>query len=452
MPELVDVPVSDLLLDEANPRLGDRQSSQQDVYTELSKVQGKRLLNLADDIVKHGLDPTTLVSVVPTGDRRKRYRVVEGNRRVLALKALETPSIISHTLNAADQKRLGRLSARYLDKPYDTIPCVLFEDEDASLHWIELRHTGLNEGVGLHEWGSNEADRFRERHSGVRKPAGQILDFVETYGAMSEEARSSRIGVLSNVERLLVSRAARDALGIEIVDGQVISHYPREEIAKGLNHIVEDLKTKRANVKDVYHAQDREDYVSRLPKRSLPTKSERLKAPVSLSDLAKGKSTPAPAPPPRRRRPRPRPERTSVIPSSCVLNISAPRINKIYNELTQLNVETFPNAGAVLLRVFLELSTDHGLATENVMSEQDRRNKPLAARLKALANDLKKKRRITDELCKAVRAIADRNRGPIDASTTTMNQYVHNAHVHPTSAELRAAWDQLQPFLEKVWP
>ncbi len=451
MPELVDVQVSDLLLDEANPRLGEQQSSQHDVYTELSKVQGKRLLNLADDIVKRGLDPTTLVSVVPTGDRRKRYRVVEGNRRVLALKALETPSIISHTLNAGDQKRLGRLSARYLDKPYDTIPCVLFNDEDASLHWIELRHTGLNEGVGLQEWGSNEADRFRERHSGVRKPAGQILDFVETYGALSEEARASKIGILSNVERLLVSRSARDALGIEIVDGHVISHYSRDEIAKGLTHIVEDLKTKRANVKDVYHAEDREHYVSRLPKRSLPTKKQRLKAPVSLSDLAKGKSTPA-APPPRRRRPRSRPERTSVIPSSCVLNISAPRINKIYNELTQLNVETYPNAGAVLLRVFLELSTDHGLATENVMSEQDRRNKPLAARLKALANDLKKKRRITDELSKAVHAIADRNRGPIDASTTTMNQYVHNAHVHPTSAELRAAWDQLQPFLEKVWP
>ena len=150
--------------------------------------------------------------------------------------------------------------------------------------------------------------------------------------------------------------------------------------------------------------------------------------------------------------PRPQPERTSVIPSSCVLNIASPRINKIYSELTQLNVETYPNAGAVLLRVFLELSTDHALASESVMSEADRRSKPLAARLKKLADHMKTKKQITDQLCKAVYAIADRNRGPIDASTTTMNQYVHNPHVHPTSAELRAAWDQLQPLLEKIWP
>lgn len=448
--EIVDVAVSDLLLDQANPRLGDTPASQQDVYTELAKHEGRYLLNLAEDIVKHGLDPTNLPTVVPTGDRHKRYRVVEGNRRVLALKALETPSIVSHVFKGAELKRINRLSARYMEDPLITIKCVLFEEADASLHWIFLRHTGLNDGVGLHGWGADEQDRFQARHSGVRKPAGQILDFVEGYGALSDEAKRSNLKILTNIERLLVGRAARDALGIDVVDGEVVSLFSMQEVAKGLTHVVDDLKCKRANVKDVYHAEDREMYIKAIPRARLP-KGKKLPEAVRLSDLAAGKSTPAPKPP-RRRQPRPKLERTAIIPSTSALNISTPRINKIYNELLTLNVESYPNAGAVLLRVFLELTTDHGLDVDGVMPEQKRRNTPLAGRMKALADHYSNANRISDQLRKAVHSIADRGQGPINASTMTMNQYVHNPHVHPTSAELRAAWDQMEPFLEKVWP
>jgi hypothetical protein len=445
------IAVSDLLLDQENARLGQPQPSQQDVYTELAKQQGKRLLQLAGDIVRNGLDPTTLVAVIPTGDRRKRYRVVEGNRRVLALKALETPSILSHALSASDQKRLARLSQRYLEQPLDTIPCVLFEDEDESRHWIELRHTGSNEGAGLVTWDSNEQDRFRERHLGRRKPAGQVLDFVEKHGTLSDEAQNSSKRVLTNLERLFDSPSARQALGVDVVNGEVVANFPVGEVIKSLSHVVDDFKCGRANVHDVYLANDRDKYIASIPKSSLP-KGRRLSAPVKLGDLGAGVTTPAPSKAPRKKRPVQRPERTAVIPSACSLNIASPRMNKVYNELLTLNAETYPNACAVLLRVFLELSVDHGLEAGKVMAEDKRRNQPLAARLKELAKHFRHKSLIGEQLEKAVIAIADRSTGPIFASTTTMNQYVHNPHVHPTSSELRAAWDQLQPLVEVIWP
>ncbi len=448
--ETVEVAISDLLLDQENARLGQPQPSQQDVYTELARQQGRRLVQLADDIVKKGLDPTTLIAVVPTGDRRKRYRVVEGNRRVLALKALETPSIVSHALGSSDQQKLTRLSHRYLEKPFESIQCVLFEDEDESRHWIELRHTGANDGAGLVTWDANEQDRFRQRHTGSRKPAGQILDFVEQQGNLSEQARQGSKPVLTNLERLFDSPAARRALGIDIVNGQVVSNYPLAEVAKSLSYVVDDFKCGRANVHDVYLAADRDKYIASIPKRALP-QGKPLPAPVKLQDLAAGRTTPA-ALKPRRRATQRRSERTAVIPSSCSLNIALPRINKIYNELLTLSAETYPNACAVLLRVFLELSIDHSLDTFKVMAEAQRRNQPLAARLKSLARYLKQKGSISEQLEKAVIAIADRSTGPLAASTTTMNQYVHNPHVHPTSSELRAAWDQLQPLIEAIWP
>jgi hypothetical protein len=147
--ETVSVPVSDLLLDVGNARLGEEQPSQQAVYLTLAQQQGRRLVALAKDIVENGLDPTTLPAVVATGDRRRRYVVVEGNRRILALKALETPSIVSGALSPTEQRFLGVLSGRYLDDPIDEVSCVLFESQDGADHWIALRHTGANEGAGL---------------------------------------------------------------------------------------------------------------------------------------------------------------------------------------------------------------------------------------------------------------------------------------------------------------
>lgn len=449
MPEVVDVAISDLLLDQANARLGAEQSTQQDVFTELASNQGRRLVSLAEDIVKNGLDPTTLIAIIPTGDRLKRYRVIEGNRRVLALKALETPSLVTHALPRPEHQRLLKLSTKYLEHPLTTVPCVLFDTEDEALHWVELRHTGVNDGAGLVGWDANEQDRFRLRHTGARRPAGQILDFVEKHGDLSEQAKQSRVGVLSNIERFLVGRDGRDALGIDVVGKEVVSYYPMPEVLKGLTRVVEDFKCERANVHDVYFKKDRAEYASKLPKAHRP-KGKRLPEPTTLETLAAGKTTPA-AKTGRRRRPKPKPERTTVIPGTSGLNINQPRINKIYNELTSLSAETYPNACSVLLRVFVELSTDHVLDAEKLMTPA-LVNGPLAKRLTALAGHLRRKGQISESVKRAIDVVASRKTGPLAASTTTMNQYVHNPHVHPTAAELRAAWDELQPFMEKVWP
>lgn len=122
---------------------GEEQPSQQAIYLALATQQGRRLIKLAEDIIENGLDPITLPAIVATDDRRRRYRVLEGNRRVLALKALDTPAIVSSAFSSgADQRRLNQLAARYSARPLDPIECVLFDSEDEAQHWIELRHTG----------------------------------------------------------------------------------------------------------------------------------------------------------------------------------------------------------------------------------------------------------------------------------------------------------------------
>ena len=98
MPEIVEIPLADLLLDVENPRLVESQQTQQEAARELAARQGDGLLRLAQDIVEHGTDPTTLVAVVPTG---------------LALRALESPSLVASAFSQGRNRKLAALAKRY---------------------------------------------------------------------------------------------------------------------------------------------------------------------------------------------------------------------------------------------------------------------------------------------------------------------------------------------------
>ena len=449
MAEIVDIPLADLLIDTRNARLKTEQPSQPAALLALAMQQGSRLLRLATDIVENGLDPITLPGVIPTSDQKKRYTVIEGNRRIVALKALETPSLVAPAFKAVDQKRLNRLANRYAQKPIPWVKCVLFESESEADHWVTLRHTGPNEGIGLVEWGADEKDRYSARH-GRRSPAGQILDFLDKQSSPGEGETGKRI--FTNIRRLINTPAVRERLGIDLSGGELLSWYPAPEITKGLGRLVDDLRSERIKVGDIYYEKDRIQYANSFPREDLPNPKSRLPVAIPLGELGSRVAEPRkpsdakPKPKPRKRKA----ERTALIPRECQLNIAPPRINSIYLELLTLSVDQFSNACSVLLRVFVELSVDHYVDQNGLMTESDRRNANLAKRLKVSAGHLATTGKISAQLETAVQKIAD-TRFVLAASTVTFNQYVHNQYVLPKATELKVAWDELQPFVEKLW-
>lgn len=449
MSEIVDISISDLLLDPENPRFKDVPKTQQEAARELAEKHGDHVIELADDVVKFGLDPTTLPAVVAAGGTRQRYRMLEGNRRLLAIKALETPTLISGVLPAGLSKRLTDLSKAYGKKPIESMPCVLFETEKEAEHWIIIRHTGANRGIGLVTWGTDEQERYEKRHTGKLKPAGQVIEFVEKHGKLSPQAQTSTQKINTNVARLVETTAVREKLGIDLDDGDLVSYYPLEEVVKGLSRVVEDLKTQKVNVPDLYSAKQRQEYVDKFSRNYLPKKSTALSEPIVLSDLTEGKKTRKVKSKPKRKK-QSRSSRNTVAVGNA-LNVTPPRINAVYNELLTLNAEQYPNACAVLLRVFVELSVDHLLEDKGVMSGSEIAAKPLKARLKAAAKQLHKTNAISLSLQRAVNAVAD-GQSMLAPGIPSFNQYVHNKYTFPKPSEQYAAWDELAPFLEKVWP
>ena len=448
----VEIPVARLLFDQKNPRLPVAAASQQDAALSLTKVmKPKQLLALAGHIVKHGVDPLHPICVVPTGDEEKRYTVYEGNRRLLALKALDTPALVSAVLTQAELARLVRLSKSFQKMPVESLRAVLAESVDEVIEWLNLRHTGLSDGAGLSEWGPDEKERFRVRYlNAQRTEVGQVIDFLEREGLLKRLGEDGPAKFQSNLQRLLSTPEARQALGLDYRKGVVVALYPKDEVAKAVGHVVDLFITEKMAVKDIYHADDRKQFVKELPASVRPDPTRRLAAPVELDKVSMGVSGPAmptlPAVPTKRHQKRADRPRTTVIPRDVDLDIDDPRLNKIYIELKGLNVEDFSNSAAVLLRVFLELNVDRYVDSNKLMTAKDVSNASLAKKLKSCADHLHSSGKIPDQLRKEMARMAD-NDAYFGASLFTFNQWVHNPFSMPKPSELYTSWDGVQPFV-----
>ena len=89
MSEVIAIRPADLLIDEINPRLAEPNVGQRQAQRALAHELQRKVQAIAADIVKFGLNPLELPVVMASEDGR--YIVLEGNRRLGALKALENP-------------------------------------------------------------------------------------------------------------------------------------------------------------------------------------------------------------------------------------------------------------------------------------------------------------------------------------------------------------------------
>src|SRR6266576_6128895 len=135
---------ADLLIDEENPRISQPNSGQHRALEALAEHLGTKLVTLAADIVQNGLDPSNMPIVMPVVGPPVRHVVLEGNRRLAALRALENPDSVSDAITGHPLKKLRRLGRQYQQNAVETIDCVVVNTRDEARHWIELRHTGQN--------------------------------------------------------------------------------------------------------------------------------------------------------------------------------------------------------------------------------------------------------------------------------------------------------------------
>lgn len=150
MATTLQIPISALLVDDKNPRLPQPNLGQRDAQRAIADDQQRKLVKLAEDIVAFGLNLAELPIVMQQKDDLHRYIVLEGNRRLVALRALENPEWLGGVFPAPLLSKMRELSRAYLMNPIESAQCLVVKDREEASHWIELRHSGGQlEGAGL---------------------------------------------------------------------------------------------------------------------------------------------------------------------------------------------------------------------------------------------------------------------------------------------------------------
>jgi hypothetical protein len=447
------VPVSQLLVDMENPRLDVPQPSQLESIRTLVSGQKSKIINLAKDILENRLNPSEAMIVTLVNGDNQRYLVLEGNRRLCALKIMENPDLVLDLFTAATKKQIRELSVAYQENPIGDITCAIVGDRDEARRWIELRHGGEQEGAGIVRWGAAETARFRQR-LGQKEIHLQILDYLEEKGALTPESRQSV--PVTSLKRVVEDRHTRDQLGYDMKDGQLVVSGDPQKMVDILTRVASDLSSGRVRTKDIYHKEDRVSYVNRILVEAEQGKSVTVNE-VSVSPQpVLVDMTPSGVPAAESGRKRQVPlgkNRPFLIPPKVKLIIHQTRINEIYSELKQLLIQEYPNSVAVLFRVFIELSVDDYISRNPAEFKKGPEDPSytLNKKLIEVADHLKANHKLTEHQSRAVRHAAQADNF-MAASVNVLNQYVHNPNFKPALDDLRSAWDNLQPFIIAIWP
>ncbi len=443
--------IAQLLLDATNPR-HEPSDSQRHALQQIIDDQDVKLAVLAEDIVEAGLSPLDRLLVVQ-GHGSGQYVVLEGNRRTAALKILSNPAVLaSLDVRPALAKRFKAAAASFDKRGVEPISAFEVATRQGGNRWIEQRHTGENDGRGIVGWSGLQSRRF----SGS-DPALQALEFVREHGGLtdSELKKLGESRYITTLDRLLSTPDVRNVIGVTVKDGKLLTDLPADEVIKPLRRMVLDLAEKNVNVSKLKTKEQQKAYVSSFDKDSLPDKSKKV-ASRSIGEIAADEFSGKSKPKTKRRRTSPS-DRKTIVPRNSKLDVQHNRSADIYDELKKLKLEDTPNAIAVVLRVFLELSTDYYLTqhsidlTVTVTTKRGTvvKDKSLAAKANdAIAHMLttgaKKK-----DLQGITRALSVQT-SPL--SVELLNSYVHGQYATPSPKDLRAAWDNAEPYFAKIWP
>ena len=96
------------------------------------------VLELAHDIVEHGLNPLEMFALLKDG--KNTYIVAEGNRRACALMLLADPELAPAKIRA----KFKALSEDW--EPIKELFSVVFKTREEVTLWLDRIHAGFNEG------------------------------------------------------------------------------------------------------------------------------------------------------------------------------------------------------------------------------------------------------------------------------------------------------------------
>ena len=430
--------VTNLILDPDNIRLEIEQKNKSQDALLADLFTNENALQILASIAKNGLFPDELPVVIKENNK---LIVLEGNRRVAALKAIVNPSIVP-----GHEARIKEIIKSF--SPITQIEVVVAPSRADALKLLADKHTQ----VTRRRWKplrqayfyyaqlerGRSIDDLKETYSNVDIPKYvRMWEFHKIARSLkydsdeiARKAYEQRSFPVSTVQRLYDDDEFKSLLNFSFDENGVLQiHSAKKEFEEAVKRIVSDAIDKGSSTyidtRILNDSDKRREYFKNL--KTLPSSDKELS-----SEDFKEKIPPV------------RKSYLGIAPKDIQFLLQAPAVKRILKELQNINYSRFPHATYDLMRSFLECSLKsyfkshgHTVGGRNgrVQLEQalstfiDSSNKFGDADLKQLASSIK-----GDAGMKAYTA-------------ELLNAANHNPYILISPTQVEEAWEKLEPLL-----
>ena len=464
-----DLLVTSLRLDPHNPRIpsAGMDLSERDLIAEL--VEHDRVYELAKSIAETGYHPIEALIVVE--ENGQKY-VVEGNRRLAALKLLLSPEAAP---DRNSENRFQRLSHRSDPKLLRKVAVVVAPSRSAAAPVIMARHTQAQ----VADWKPLMRAKFfwnlalsgltvDEIVEGYRVPSHEVASAVRTYTMYSiacrlplpdevaRKVRDPRQFPITTLQRMYESPLVRQFLGIRFDDDKyLVGAISKEEFKKAYSKLVTDIAGKKVGSRQLNKTDQMEQYLDGFGD-SAPDRRKR--GSFTAQSLLAGempavvRTRPRKALTPRKKR-----TATGIVPTGFSCDVKDQRVNDFCEELKKISVVTCPNAAALMFRTFLELSlgyylrrTGHLRKLRELIRKKDKGQiRPnWHPSLRDMLNYVADSSTGIIDNALLLRAVDQFRSAQKTISLDSLNLYVHNPYVPPDETALRGFWTRLKDLFE----
>lgn len=461
--------VASLQLDPRNPRLGRESAERAPREIVQHLFEHDKAFEVAESIATRGYFPNEPLLAVKEDDR---LVVVEGNRRLAALKALREPGL----LDGRPMRQMEVLRRRMRSGPILKVPVTIAPSRRETDQQVAARHVGtpvlaweaenrasfilskLEEGYDNErlrdELGFTPSDIQKARQTRAIADMARSLDLPDEVRAKLEGPRSK---VFTTLGRIFDSTVGRERLGVEPSDDDGIrGRTSKGHFLKVFGRLVSDVALKRASSRTLNNNEQIATYFDRLGPEFKVTRGGSFVP----ADVVQGKTVASPGKDARKPLPTKKVPGLSktVMPKGIKIRYGNDRIQDIYSELRRLKREEFPNAGAVLLRVLFELTVIEYMTRSGdlaaLVARLAKKNKrsrfgtPSLAELAPEITRIAKKRLSAREASAVEKAVRHDPAAPF--SVSDLHSFVHSQLDLPGDRDIRTFWTRVEPLVRHM--
>lgn len=445
--------VDNLRLDRKNPRLvGDSALDLNQAELLYLLLDEADVRDIARKIQRNGFYHFVPLIVVK---ENRHFVVVEGNRRLAALKLLRNPELAPPssrrfftTLSGDfDPTNIEKINVIIAPSRAEASPVLYtIHANEAARPWERLMKRRFIAGqIPYGATIDDIANRFNVSETEVRSAVCEVLllDLAQNLELPQDvkDMVQSRSFALSTLERIINTSSFSQMTGFKMNGTSFAVSIPEKQFKNVMKQIFLDIATKNETSRSLEKEDDRKNYLARLHGQFVDSNEKGS----WTYDHTVSVDQPEPS---EQRKPRKYNARQKLIPNAEELMTGNVKLDALLVEGQQMPVGTYKNAAALLLRTILQLAICHAFAVNGKESWAKNSNghiKSFERLIQDFINcgDIPLQEADRKQL---QRFISNDNPGYIHLKT--MHDYVHDPYQQPEKTSLQNYWGIIYPIVK----